>query len=47
LLQHLETDSENESDAKDVVDPKQPWKGEYQQYIDTVEAVPANMDIIE
>jgi len=47
LLRHLETDSDNESDAEDVIDPKQPWKGEYQRYIDTVEAVPADMNIVE
>ena len=47
LLRHLETDSDNESDGEDAIDPKHPWKAEYQRYIDTVEAVPTDMDIVE
>lgn len=48
LNRNLETDSENE-DEDDVAptNPQKPWLAEFGRYLDTVEAVPTGMDIVE
>ncbi|KIM41960.1 hypothetical protein M413DRAFT_18815 [Hebeloma cylindrosporum] len=51
LRRHLDTDSDNGSDSEDDEDAggdlNSPWKGEFRRYLDTVEAVPPNMNIVE
>ncbi|KAF8950693.1 hypothetical protein BDZ97DRAFT_1163754 [Flammula alnicola] len=48
LSRNLETDSEcEEDDDNPMSDPTKPWMTEFHRYIDTVEAVPDDMDIVQ
>jgi hypothetical protein len=44
LIQHsLDTDSENEDDDDEMLNPAIPWMGEFKRYLDIV---PENMSIV-
>ena len=43
---NLDTDSENEDDDDEMLDPAKPWMGEFKQYLDTMDVVPENMSIV-
>ena len=49
LHQHLDTDSDNNlaDDEESGGDLNSPWKGEFQHYLNTVEAILHDMDIVE
>ena len=49
LHQHLDADSDNDSHSEhdEDGDPNSPWKAEFWCYLNTVEALPQDMDIIE
>jgi hypothetical protein len=46
IQRNLDTDSENEDDADETLDPAKPWMGEFKRYLDTVDVVPDNMNIV-
>ena len=48
LNRNLETDSENKDDDDIAsVNPQKPWLAEFGRYLDTVEAVPTGMGVVE
>ena len=46
IQRNLDTDSENEDDVDETLDPAKPWMGEFKRYLDTVDVVPENMNIV-
>jgi len=46
IRRNLDTDSENEDDTDEALDPAKPWMGEFKRYLDTVDVVPDNMNIV-
>ena len=43
---NLDTDSENEDGGDETLDPEKPWMGEFRQYLDTIDVVPNEMNIV-
>ena len=46
IQRNLDTDSENEDDDDEMLDPAKPWMGEFKRYLDTMDVVPENMSIV-
>ena len=46
IQRNLDTDSENEDDDNEMLDPAKPWMGEFKRYLDTMDVVPENMSIV-
>jgi len=43
---NLDTDSKNEDDTDETLDPAKLWMGEFKRYLDTMDVVPDNMNIV-